>query len=272
MDMPGAQPFKMNLKNHKKPIFQLEHEGSNINTNVYIEKFEFAPPRSLLELYLNDNKTTYEYPIFVSTVTLGFITGILLSAPSEMVLKLINGEAKGNHYIYYRVNLYPLCHDQYLGSSNINISITRLNLRWIYEATKAVSSITLYGKNVVNSDAFRFLTQRYKELAKDDPSFKHNWGDMEDTPFVPIEKLPNKIRLIEPKALKLTYQTASEKNESALHINIDSFGNFAFQINGLDGISKLVIFLEYLHKVGSQSTTEIYPLLRPSEALSRINT
>lgn len=160
---------------------------------------------------------------------------------------------------FYRCDLRRLCEDQFAGSSNPNIQITRLNVR--HEADPSVKSMTFYGDNILVSQLLRDLL-----LSPDAPATANPYTKAMDPKQVLV---PGIRRVLTAYSCRLNWDDGTDKTT---FVNLDRHGNFSCYFKGEDTLLLIRNILEYLHSLGALHKTTDHPLLRSQVALEKVAT
>jgi hypothetical protein len=215
----------------------------------------YTLPGLLIPRVLNSRTSECTFEPAVSRMNLGASEPLLVSTPFvPLFMKIF--EQRPNHF--FRVDLRRVCDDQFVGSSDANVRITRLHCKLEGDLGERISSVTSIGKNVVTSGVMRDVlgfNARKKEAAG---------------PFSTAALAEGVVRRgVDPIACRIKWDDGTG---NPVALNLDRYGNFSFYLRDSSTFAQLFPIFAYLNNVKALIESGIEPLERSDAALHEIDT
>ena len=275
-------------------------DNSNENDNSNHVKFaigfsliktDILPGKSIIGKFGNqekENNSIYNFPVLNAEISGNGNARLLFhGAPVKEVLK--DSRPKSKNLSHWVPNLDTICSDQYFGKSLNNIKITRFCGRLTGETIDTVSSVILYGTDVLASQAIpRLIGVSRSDTVE--PKSGNNVPDKQgkgkaikhgddaksqnDMPskLDPFSKAFRKNKKDYPTQLHVNSIQLlwSDGISSSVAVNLDKYGNFSFLYKNTKSIEGIVEILNYLVELNSLDIKEFDPLKRSQKALEAI--
>lgn len=249
--------FRFDFKGKKKI------SGADNYFCIIKHRSKISPPRYFLSRPQNNIEDEYIFPFCCIDVQISENRkALLFSAPNRDLLE--ENLPKERNINYVRCNLKKICFDKYKGS-NSKIQLTRLNGRFTSEFGQDVTSIALFGADVV--------TNKFILDVLDIKAIDKNVGNL--NPFSGPEIVSNtKLKSVQkrniiPNSCRIKYDDGSN-NPAAL--NIDAFGNYSFYVQNEDTFKGINFIFEYIKSINAfEADVTFDPLKRSDRALELIS-
>lgn len=218
-----------------------------------------APPAYLRDK-IKPSQEKYSYKIYVGDVSVGDTPALLVASPLKELFDEIRPRAS---LFYSKCDLSKVCTDQYRGSADPNIRITRLNARLYGEIADKANSVALYGKDVMASCALRNLLGP-KPI---DDSGQELRVLQFGAPTTPSGSEEENLWL-DPNSCRLKLDDGSGET---FNLNVDRFGNYSFFLREMTNVHGVFLILRYIVQIGALSNTPIDPLKRSDTAIEEVS-
>lgn len=151
---------------------------------------------------------------------------------------------------FYRFLVDRICCAQYQGRAPAEARLTRLNAKLYGEKKDRVTSICLFGEDVVSSVSLERIIER------------KGAGRLSTTldPFDEKSFAAGLVRrYVEPTSCKIRWR---EENGDTFSMNVDKFGNMSFRLHGHGDFALFLKVLRYFHSAGALELCESDPINR----------
>ena len=194
----------------------------------------------------------FSYPVLVSDVSLPKSSGLLLATPApEYMAEIIRDEGA----MYARCDLARLCNHHLSASHTPYVAVSRFNGRIYNDVGVKLSTFTLYGDDVLQSQLIRNIIEA-QGLDPDQDPFSSPIAGSHSAGKVTVEVNACRIKW-----------TGSVK----FGLNVDRFGNFSFYLKSADDLTAIHELLAYLLKLKALIVdTRRLPMKRSAESLERV--
>lgn len=223
-----------------------------------VKKKSRVKPNGLLSVKHNESERneSQKYGWYTHIIYFLFIQNhIFISCPHPKLLEEITENISCFRPTYKSCNLRELCNIKFYNINDDPIYVRRLNIQILGEECNKVASISLFGQNVLKSDAIKRLLKYDKDIN----AFNEN-------PLFGVKQ-----KTFNLNSIKLTYDDGTEKKHEEFSLNTDKFGNFSFFLRSITDIEHLHEIFEFMFKKNLFSyDLFLCPLKRSDEILKYI--
>jgi hypothetical protein len=186
----------------------------------------------------------------------------MLGAPSRKILRLVR--PKGSEW--QNVALRSYCAHEFLDPVGSYARMRRLNAEITGEPSKRITSVALYGKDVIRSQTLKDIVAGLRRGGHDTPNpFSLPSERKESSGSGKKKQEESEVRWLAPKSCQVAWDDGTE-NPFAL--SFDRYGNFSFSFEMIEveQLAGLVPLWEMLRSSGFLHMTRIDPSRREEEA------
>ena len=249
----GKQFFRLRELKDFLGVKILRHYTSISGEENYVMlkfKTEIEPYlTSVRKVVEKGSDSKYIYRVYLADVKISRENyGILIVAPMKEIIKEL--VLRVEDVAFTKCDLNLILNDQYKGSKDSKVNVTRLNAR-NFKDTK-VRSIALYGEDIVSVKSQVLKDILGSKLLRDIKG-----------PFTPEKHEP----IIEPNSSRLNWDDGATN----YGLNIDNFGNFSFYLRTIKDLDGIINILEYVNQIGAfNNSVYVNPIERSDKALNRV--
>ena len=202
----------------------------------------------------------WEYRVYLVDISFLNINGLLIASPIEKIIETLPFKKPSK---YIGCNLIRVCNDQYKGSTDPNVNIGRLNVELLGEKDNKVTSLAMYGPDILSSLLMRdLLFQRLNPKSKNYKTIISSV--INSNPFADPFSNQYQTRSVDPTSCRLRFDDGKSKS---IGLNADRFGNFSFYLGQPDEINNIVNIFKYMNSIEALNPNiVINPLKRSKDA------